>query len=86
MKIAYVTTYNAGERYYWSGLGQAIMECLRKQSMEVVPFGPLRTRHRWLGRIREYSIVVFFIALMILSVKRYRHMGTQARWREAKSQ
>jgi glycosyltransferase involved in cell wall biosynthesis len=52
MKIAYVTTYNAGERYYWSGSGQAIMECLRKQSIEVVPFGPLRTHHRWLGRIK----------------------------------
>jgi glycosyltransferase involved in cell wall biosynthesis len=53
VRIAYVTTYDANDRLQWSGLGNAILESLRAQGIDVTSIGPLRQRFRWIGRVKR---------------------------------
>ncbi len=60
MRLAYVTTYDATDRLQWSGSGNAIMESLRSQGIDVTPIGPLHQHFSWLGRIKSRLYRQFF--------------------------
>jgi glycosyltransferase involved in cell wall biosynthesis len=53
VRIAYVTSYDPNDRLNWSGLGYAIMDCLKMQGFDVVPIGPLADNFQQVGHVKQ---------------------------------
>jgi len=54
MKVAYITTYDAGDMTKWSGLGHYIFRCLKNQGVALSQIGPLKEKYSSVLSAKEH--------------------------------